>query len=484
MVAWSTGTPTVATVNASGLISGVAVGQSTVIATVGSKQGQTTVTVTPPPVASVNVTPASPTLVVGTTQQLTAATLDGSGAALTGRVVTWTSSDTAKVTVSITGLVTAVAAGSTTITATSEGKAGTSLVTVIPIPVATVSVTPAAVTLTAGLTQQLTATALDANGNVVTGRTVSWQSSNPSVVTVSSSGLGTAVASGSATITATVDSKQGSASVTVSAAPGYNIEVRYLSDASPRLRSSINAAAARWQSVITGDLPNIPVSLGQGQCLAGAPAINELIDDLLIYVDVVPLSGFSGFTTVCWVRSNGSLPVVAHIQINSADVDRMFVEGWGDNLVLHELGHAVGFLDFIWTRQQLTDFTDPANPLFTGPLAKSAFQALIDGYPPGSAVPLENVGPPGTTRTHWRRSIFDGEVMTHFVYPNSVLSILTVSALQDLGFQVNRSAARPFRGRSGAGVDGVAAVGVEVSEHVAGPFGSIDTRGVIVRYRQ
>lgn len=74
--------------------------------------------------------------------------------------------------------------------------------------------------------------------------------------------------------------------------------------------------------------------------------------------------------------------------------------------------------------------------------------------------------------------------MTPFVYPNSVLSILTVSALQDLGFQVNRSAAQPFRGRAGGVADVVAAVGVEVSERVAGPFGTIDTRGIIVRYRQ
>jgi hypothetical protein len=80
------------------------------------------------PVASVNVTPTTASLAVGATQQLTASTLDASGNALTGRVVIWSTSDATKASVSSTGLVTAVAAGTATITATSEGKTGTSVI--------------------------------------------------------------------------------------------------------------------------------------------------------------------------------------------------------------------------------------------------------------------------------------------------------------------------------------------------------------------
>ncbi len=76
------------------------------------------------------------------------------------------------------GLVSGVAAGSATITATSEGKSGTSLVTVTPVPVATVSVSPAAPSVAAGQTVQLTATPRDANGNALDGRVVTWGSSN------------------------------------------------------------------------------------------------------------------------------------------------------------------------------------------------------------------------------------------------------------------------------------------------------------------
>jgi len=81
-------------------------------------------------VATVTIAPTSATVTVGGTQQLTATTRDASGNVLTGRTVTWTSSNTGVATVSTTGLVTAVAAGSATISATSEGRSGTAAITV------------------------------------------------------------------------------------------------------------------------------------------------------------------------------------------------------------------------------------------------------------------------------------------------------------------------------------------------------------------
>jgi hypothetical protein len=90
-----------------------------------------TVAAPPPvPVASVVVTPATNSLTVGGTVQLSASTRDANGATLTGRVVTWSSSNTTFATVSATGRVNALAAGPVTITASSEGKSGTASVTV------------------------------------------------------------------------------------------------------------------------------------------------------------------------------------------------------------------------------------------------------------------------------------------------------------------------------------------------------------------
>src|SRR5439155_25440316 len=87
-------------------------------------------------VASVTVTPPAPTVVVAGTVQLTATTKDANGSVLTGRVVTWASGNPAVATVSATGVVTGVAQGQGTITATSEGKQGRAAVTVTASPVA------------------------------------------------------------------------------------------------------------------------------------------------------------------------------------------------------------------------------------------------------------------------------------------------------------------------------------------------------------
>jgi formylglycine-generating enzyme required for sulfatase activity len=169
------------------------------------------------PVASVSLSPSTASLTVGGTQQLTPTTRDASSNVLTGRTVSYSSSNTAVATVSTSGLVTAVAAGSATITATSEGVNGTAAITVTAagVPVASVSLSPSTASLTVGGTQQLTPTTRDASSNVLTGRTVSYSSSNTAVATVSTSGLVTAVAAGSATITATSEGVNGTAAITV-----------------------------------------------------------------------------------------------------------------------------------------------------------------------------------------------------------------------------------------------------------------------------
>jgi hypothetical protein len=169
------------------------------------------------PVATVTVTPPTSTIAPGGTVQLQAATQDAGGASLTGREITWSSSDNAVATVSSTGLVTGVAGGTATITGSSEGKSGTAAV-VVQTPVASVVVQPDAAGLTASETAQLVAVVLDAAGNALTDREVSWSSSNSDVASVSGAGLVTGVAEGTATITATAEGHSGSAVITVATA--------------------------------------------------------------------------------------------------------------------------------------------------------------------------------------------------------------------------------------------------------------------------
>src|SRR5438874_8082200 len=174
----------------------------------------------PPAVASVDVTPPSASVEAGQTVQLTATPKDAGGTPLSGRTVTWSSSNTTVATVSNSGLVSGVTPGAATITATSEGKSGTSSVTVTNVPVATVEVTPPSASVQAGQTVQLTATPKDAGGNPLSGRTVTWSSSNTAVATVSNSGLVSGVTPGTATITATSEGKSGTAAITVTSSGG------------------------------------------------------------------------------------------------------------------------------------------------------------------------------------------------------------------------------------------------------------------------
>jgi trimeric autotransporter adhesin len=224
-VSWSTSAAGVAAVSASGVVTGQGVGTATITATSEGQTGTAAVTVTAAPVASVSVTPSTLSLTVGQTGQLTATLRDASGNVLTGRTVTWTTTNAARATVSASGLVTAVGAGSATIRATSEGQTGSASVTVTTVPVATVSVSPSSLALDAGQTGQLSATLRDANGNVLTGRTVAWASSATGVATVNGSGVVTGQGAGTATITATSEGKSGTAAVTVTVVPVATVSV-------------------------------------------------------------------------------------------------------------------------------------------------------------------------------------------------------------------------------------------------------------------
>ena len=214
-IIWSTADAAIATVSTAGVVSAVAPGTAAITATSEGKSGSATVAVTPVPVASITVTPSAANVMVGGTLQLSAATLDASGNPLGGRTVSWSSSNPLVTTVSPAGLVSAVSPGTATITAGSEAKTGSAVLTIIPVPVASVTVAPNTLDLIVGETGTLAATAKDSAGTILGGRPFTWTSESPTIATVSASGEVTAVGPGQATVTATSEGK--SASVTVNA---------------------------------------------------------------------------------------------------------------------------------------------------------------------------------------------------------------------------------------------------------------------------
>ena len=167
--------------------------------------------------SSITVTPASPTVNPGGTQGMTATgNYSGGGTQNLSSQVTWSSGTPGVATVSSGGVVTGVASGTSTISATLNGVTGSTVVTVAAP--ASITVTPGSPTVNPGGTQGMTAT-----GNYSGGGTqnlssqVTWSSGTPGVATVSSGGVVTGVAAGTSTISATLNGVTGSTVVTVAA---------------------------------------------------------------------------------------------------------------------------------------------------------------------------------------------------------------------------------------------------------------------------
>ena len=214
-VTWSSDDTSVASVDASGLVTAVANGEARITASRESASGSAAVTVMQS-VASVQVLPATVELAaLGATVQLTGEAMDGNGHAVATAEFSWESSDVAIATVDASGLVTAVANGEARITASRESASGSAVVTVMQ-SVTSVQVLPATVELGAlGATVQLTGEAFDGNGHAVATAEFSWESGDVAIATVDASGLVTGVGEGTVTITASAGGWQGSAEITV-----------------------------------------------------------------------------------------------------------------------------------------------------------------------------------------------------------------------------------------------------------------------------
>ena len=213
---WASSDSAVAAVDSTGLVTALAPGRASVTATSGSAMAAARLTVE---AARVAVTPEEAVLsALGDTVRLAAAVLDLNGREVPGVAVSWTSGDSAVAVVDSTGLVTAVGAGETTVTAASGTVSASASVTVMQTT-STVAVSPARATLQVGDTLRLSASATDANGHPVAGAEFSWASSDSAVAAVGASGLVQGIADGTATITAASESAEGMAEIIVETDP-------------------------------------------------------------------------------------------------------------------------------------------------------------------------------------------------------------------------------------------------------------------------
>lgn len=279
------------------------------------------VTVTPPPepptpgVRSVSVAPDGANLPVGSTLQMTAAVTLDPGA--TGApTITWSSSDNAKATVSATGLVTGVAAGSVGIraTATLGTSSGQGVATINVVGAATcvisgVSISPTSASITVGQTLAL-APSVNGTNCVAADLAVTYTSGDPAIATVSAAGVVTGVAGGTTTIvikSVKDATKQTAMSVEVTVPTPATLSIQSVTQGS--LGTAVNLANVGGQIEVT-------LNVDRG---------DKVLDrvDVLIGGQVVASQTFTTSPTADAAAPEASAPVPVVQSVNTRQVTKV-----------------------------------------------------------------------------------------------------------------------------------------------------------------
>lgn len=210
-IAWSSSDKNIVTVDNEGNVKAVNSGHAVITAQAGACKATCDVVVTVP-VQSVSIQPDQITLEEEETAHLEAIVLPADA---TDKSVSWSSSDPSVATISGSGLLSALKAGTTTITVNASGKTATCAVTVKvkTIPVTSISLDITSIVMDKGASATLTATVFP---NDATDKTVTWTSSVPEVATVDENGVVYAVRGGKTVITAQAGDKTATCDVKVS----------------------------------------------------------------------------------------------------------------------------------------------------------------------------------------------------------------------------------------------------------------------------
>lgn len=219
---------------------------------------------------------------------------------------------------------------------------------------------------------------------------------------------------------------------------GFDIQLVY-SGMTASQQAIFERAAAKWESIITSDLPNATFN-------------GQTVDDLLINASAVAIDGRGGVLGQAGpdrFRGGTRLPYHGAMQFDTADMAAMEANGTLQGVVMHEMGHVLG-IGTLWAAKGLIVGAGTSSSRFIGPQATAAYNALFGTT--ASGVPLETAGGSGTRDAHWKESVFGNEIMTGFVGPGTSLPVsrVTIASLADLGYTVNLAAADPFSAPAGA----------------------------------
>lgn len=231
--------------------------------------------------------------------------------------------------------------------------------------------------------------------------------------------------------------------------PGMSVELRFIASASDSQRTAFEEAASRWEGLLPGDLRDVAVdSFDTSQCIEGGPTITEDIDDLEIVVRLDSIDGEGdvlGRAGPCGVRTTPPQTVAVGImEFDTADIENVRRDGQLDELVVHEMGHVLGF-GTLWLDRGLVADTGTTDPIYLGRQGREAFVEVDGDAYDGRPVPVEGFGGQGTALGHWRETELQDELMTGFLDDgDNPLSVLSVDAMGDLKYATDPSGADPY----------------------------------------
>ena len=166
--------------------------------------GGTTSTVGP--VTKIAISPATAAIANSQTQAFFPVPVDANGSSVSGLTYTWTSSATSVASIDANGVATGMSNGTTQITASASGVISNSATLTVTTKIASIAISPMSTTVAVGATRPFTATALDAQGNAISGVNISWFCSFSGTATIDNNGVATGVAPGTVTIVANAGS--------------------------------------------------------------------------------------------------------------------------------------------------------------------------------------------------------------------------------------------------------------------------------------
>jgi hypothetical protein len=218
----------------------------------------------------------------------------------------------------------------------------------------------------------------------------------------------------------------------------------------PAQQAAFDAAVARWTTLIVAGGPPYLVFENATPC---APNITgETVDGVVIYAHLLPIDGVNGIlgqSGPCILRDDGLLTAEGIMEFDTADLAALEASGQLNQVILHEMGHVLGF-GTIWDFPPINTFLvggGTGDPWFNGSSAQGAFfGSLTAGRTfTGNTVPVEAGGGAGTAYSHWRESLLANELMTGFLNTGTnPLSAITVAQFRDLGYTVNDAAADAY----------------------------------------